>query len=99
MCGMKISIGKCASLKINFNDSRWYADPRDFLKLDGEMIKAMSIESTYKYLGIFVGFKELGHTVQTKLTTMLANLTKAPLKPQQRLIILKDYLIRSCCTR
>lgn len=60
--------------------------------VDGSPMKTLSIEDFWKYLGVTYGHKgPIG--VQTTLTADLEKLTKGPLKPQQRIRMLKTSVI------
>jgi len=55
----------------------------------------MNIDQTYKYLGIYtgVGRRKAGSHVTNKLEEHLKQLSMAPLKPQQRLFILRVHVL------
>ena len=56
-------------------------------------LPVMTATSFYKYLGVETGTSGTRVTCIKKLEQKLTNLRRAPLKPQQRLWILKTYLI------
>ena len=54
----------------------------------------MTIDDTYKYLGIEIGpIDNTNNIIVKELTSKLISITKALLKPQQKLDILKSYLL------
>jgi len=53
----------------------------------------MGIGDTYKYLGAKVGVEGFQETPLETLRALIGNVTKAPLKPQQQLYILREHLI------
>ena len=96
-CGLYLNAGKCATMAIDCppHEKRWVACPDPFLRLGPDLVPAISIESTYKYLGLQFSFHGPSVGVLVKLKRMLENMRKAPLKPQQRLWILKTKVIPS----
>ena len=97
-CGLFISAGstgKSASLKIDVDGSRklWLVNPNVHLHVAGEDIPAKSIGETYEYLGIPLSAKGAIPQSAHELQKYLDNLSRAPLKPQQRLYILKRHVI------
>lgn len=57
------------------------------------MLPAVPISHGYKYLGIAISARERDSTPEEILTRGLNQLTKAPLKPQQRIYILCKHLL------
>ena len=95
--GLKLNAAKCATMGIDRppRKKQWVADPTPFLILGGEQVPAISIESGYKYLGLNFSFDGAREQITRKLNDLLTNLTKAPLKPEQRLWILRTKLLPS----
>lgn len=92
--GLKISVGptgKSASLHLVVDRKRkaWYVDARQRLSLYEKDVPAMGASDAYKYLGIRVHAKGSKLDAYEKLESMLSELTSAPLKPQQRLFLLR----------
>ena len=98
LSGLKLNVNKSATIRLDVHGKRqiWCCNPSAFLRgQDGQLVKAMSITDGYKYLGNSVSAGDtLGSTVQD-LQRGVRELTKAPLKPQQRLYILRNHLIPS----
>ncbi|CAB4020586.1 reverse transcriptase [Paramuricea clavata] len=97
-CGLFISAGstgKSASLKIDVDGKRklWVVNPNVHLHVAGEDIPAKSIGETYEYLGVPLSAKGAIPQSANKQQKYLDNLSRAPLKPQQRLYILKQHVI------
>ena len=96
--GLAISAGlngKSASLRITHDKKRkqWHCDPATFLTCQNQLVPSININQTYKYLGIEITpGKHQPHVVDLA-RRLLANLTRAPLKPQQRTFILNTFLI------
>jgi Reverse transcriptase (RNA-dependent DNA polymerase) len=60
--------------------------------LNGQPLRQVGVLDTFKYLG--VDFTPSGPaSTKAHMTKFLGNIAKAPLKPQQRLLVLRDYLI------
>ena len=57
------------------------------------ILSTVHISEGYKYLGITVSAREGGSSAEELLTRGLNHLTRAPLKPQQRLYFLKNHLV------
>jgi hypothetical protein len=95
--GLMMNAGKCATLSIvaNLRKKQWRCDPVSFARLGTELIPALPINEAYKYLGIHVSATGASPVVEEKLKAALRNLSRAPLKPQQRLFILKSKVIPS----
>ena len=90
--GLEISAGpggKSASLRIQIDGhkKKWVVNPNEHLQVCGQVIRALGIDGVYKYLGIPMSVKGAQSTLVGKLQEYLDNVTKAPLKPQQRLYI------------
>ena len=84
------------SIKVSQKRRKWICDPKSYLKTaNGESIKSLEIDETYKYLGISIGLALRGENVYERLEQALVNLTNAPLKPQQRIFMLLNNLLPS----
>ena len=93
-CGMSLSPNKCdvLSLKPSGREKKVkvLTDPQ--ISLNGETLRQIGVGTLWRYLGIsFVG--SLVEPAKQELTTLLDRITKAPLKPQQRMRMLKTYLL------
>ena len=67
--------------------------PRPQFKLGDMLIPALTVTECYKYLGIMVSPSGVAPEVEKKLNDSIRQLTRASLKPQQRLWILKTKVI------
>ena len=80
-------------MSIQCNRKKWVCNPRAIL-IDGNAeVPALTIGGTYKYLGARIGANGAQHSPHEQLQEALTNITKAPLKPQQRLYILRTHLL------
>ena len=96
-CGLKLNVEKSATIRLDVHGKRqkWVCNPSAFLRGKGGLVRAMSIKEGYKYLGNSVSAGDtLGSTVRD-LQRGVEELTRAPLKPQQRLYILRNNLVPS----
>ena len=97
--GMTVNAGKCATIAIvvNGKSRKWVVDPRRFLKIGDspELVKALSVADTYKYLGIQASASGSTSCAEGKLERLLRQISRAPLKPQQRLWILNTRVFPS----
>ena len=97
-CGSTFSAGesgKLASLRIDVDGKkkRWVVNPLDHLHVAGNVIPAKSIKQVYSYLGISFSARGPVADVVEKLQMKLNNLSRAPLKPQQRMEIISVDLL------
>lgn len=95
--GLRINVSKSATMVIRAdgNRKRWVCDKRPYLKAGGQLIGGMDVTDLYRYLGTGMGARKSGSTIMTRLREGLRHLTRAPLKPQQRLRLLTDHLLPS----
>ena len=79
---------KCATLATVTDGKRktFYVDPVPFLTVEGAVVHALSVQETYRYLGVMVGATAAAerHTLGQELEGLLENLKQAPLKPAQK---------------
>ena len=100
MRGPYISAASLNSLKsntmriaINGKRKQWLCDPVPFVSVSGGILPAITITCAYKYLGISISARERDSKPEEILTRGLNQLTRAPLKPQQRMFILANNLL------
>ena len=74
---------------------KWFCDGKPYLTLSGRLVPSMTVGQAYKYLGTSAGVRTTPPDVRTKLESGLRELTRAPLRPQQRMFILRVHLIPS----
>ena len=95
--GMHLNLAKCASLTIGVQGKRkrWYVNQSRTFSIRGSgHLTSMGPEDTFKYLGIRVGSAgKQRAAVESDLRLGLERLARAPLKPQQRVEILRTYLL------
>ncbi|KAG7187555.1 hypothetical protein KM043_018892, partial [Ampulex compressa] len=92
--GLELNSAKCLAMSIQIagKDKKYKVQSTSQFKVNGEYIKQLGPTEGFRYLGIRIsplGMDKPGGTLDTEL----ANITKAPLKPQQRLKILRCFLI------
>ena len=93
--GLRPNARKCStlSIKIDGKKERWVVDKNSNIEIEGEEVPSMGPEGVYKYLGINIGAQGRRGTLGPKLHQGLEELSHAPLKPQQRLYLLRAHLI------
>ena len=93
--GLFMNAGKCATLSIVAQRAKksWFCKATSSFRLGGALISALKVQETYKYLGLQVSASGVSPQVEAKLKDRLKELTRAPLKPQQRLWILRVKVI------
>lgn len=94
--GLRANAGKSSSLVIlpsgRDHKSKICADRK--FSIHGEEMASQSCSSLWKYLGVtFSATGRIQGPIRHELAALLQRVTKAPLKPQQRLVILRYYLI------
>ena len=98
LCGLSTNAKKCNTLRIDVlgGAKTWACNPTAFLAdRSGGLIKALGITEGYRYLGNTVSVGVSSNTVLETLEDGLRQLTRAPLKPQQRMSILRCNLLPS----
>lgn len=93
--GLQLNERKCATLYIQIDGKaqRWIANPNEILTINGKPVTVMNIASVYKYLGLRTGVTGSRANIGGILQEGLERLKQAPLKPQQRMFILRVFLI------
>ena len=94
-CGLTLNVEKSRTLRIAVSGKakRWVCEPTPFVSLAGGLMPAVTITQAYKYLGVHISAREQDTTHEEILTRGLNQLKSAPLKPQQRLYILRAHLL------
>ena len=98
--GLNISAGpkgKSASLSITIDgkNKKWLVNQKPFLEVGNQVVPALKANDAYKYLGILItaaGAKQREGS-KNELKDGLSNISKAPLKPHQRLNIPRQLLL------
>ena len=95
---LTLNAEKCATIRtdVDRKSKIWCCNPNDFLvSRNGKLVKALNIIEGYQYLGNTVKVGRASETPLDALKVGVSRLSKAPLKPQQRMFILRTNLIRS----
>ena len=95
MNGLDPNMDKSAWMLITVDGKRkiCYQDMSDDLDLGSVVFRKVPPTEFVKYLGVQYGVFGKRKFDQVLLVPQLANLTRAPLKPQQRLFVLINYLL------
>lgn len=90
--GLSLNANKCATLiiKANKKQKHMFVSEEQLMSADGP-IPTMGYEDRYKYLGIQFGAERKAGDANKTWSAILENITRAPLKPQQRLFILRQF--------
>lgn len=94
--GLTLNPRKCVTLSLlpNAKEKKTKIATDITFRIGGEPIPSLDTWSAWRYLG--VSFHALGvraTPILEELKDYLAKVAKAPLKPQQRLVVLRNYLI------
>ena len=93
--GLTVNPSKCKTLSIasNKHEKKWFILTDPVVSIGGRWLPTLGPLETYEYLGIQVGGKGRLSTPGSLLENGLEQLTRAPLKPQQRVYLLINHLI------
>jgi len=92
--GLELAPAKCTAFSVvpagKTKKIKVLTEPQ--FSVGGRLVPQLSILQTFRYLGVCFG--EAGPVVQgVELLPLLERVTRAPLKPQQRMKILRTYLL------
>ncbi|CAH8502348.1 unnamed protein product [Dicrocoelium dendriticum] len=93
--GMLLNTSKCRTLTIRKLGKQKVTvlEPREY-QVGGGVIPAMTVDEEVRYLGLPFSWKGRSSLKSTRrLEGMISEISKAPLKPQQRLRILCDFAL------
>lgn len=91
--GMQLNAAKCRLLAGGVVSGRSIACSRVRLTLDGVRIPNVGTLDTFRYLGHDFGYSGIEKPSIHNLSTWLQNVHKAPLKPDQKVSLIRQYLI------
>lgn len=97
-CGLRVNAAKCLTVSLRSvpREKKTIIDPETVFLCQGRVLPALRRTSEWSYLGVpFTPEGRAKLDVTGKLREMLAKLTKAPMKPQQRLFALRTNVIPS----
>ena len=98
LCGLKLSPGLARKVGEYPLTHRWKSEEVDrvstpYFRVQGEFIPTLTISQVYKYLGVNILPQSTKATIADMLKQGLSNISKAPLKPQQRLYTASCHLV------
>ena len=93
--GLRPNQAKSATLLVHDRRKKWVCGSESFLVLNDSKVPALSVADGYKYLGTSATLGKVRLRAEERLAAGLNNLRRAPLKPQQRMFILRTQLIPS----
>lgn len=90
--GPELNARKSATLEIMADGKakKWVFP---FLQVGGKDVRAMGVNDTYKYLGLLTNYVGMKSNLKEMLKNWLERLKTSPLKPQQRMFLLRVYLV------
>ena len=93
--GMLLNAGKCGTMRIacDSHRKRTWTDQNSFLEVNGDLVPALGLKDTYRYLGLQFSPAGITCTASKQLGDGLKNISSAPVDPQQRLFALREVLI------
>lgn len=93
--GMELNADKCSLLSAALVPRGGKVIPRSrpFIRHNGALIKSITNFDTAKYLGHKLGASGIQKPSIANLATWMANVERAPLKPDQKLNLIKQYVI------
>ena len=93
--GLHCNANKCSTLRLKTipRTKQYLVSAEPFLTVGGQLLPILNEGELYKYLGIYFGAKGAVLQIQEKLSGWLSETCKAPLKPQQRLHILRQNIL------
>ncbi|KAL5259473.1 hypothetical protein ACHWQZ_G009796 [Mnemiopsis leidyi] len=94
--GLELHPGKCKSIAIMADPKRktTFVDQGSSVLIGGEPVSSLGPQDWYKYLGIKLGAGGMPQGIyRDQLADLLAKTDSAPLKPQQRLYILRSHIL------
>ena len=95
--GLTMNSAKCASMttEVVTRKRQWIVNPKPYLKLQDEDIRALSIVDTYKSLRVQIGPRIQFASLADRIHKGLHSISRAPLVPCQRVYILRTHLLPS----
>ena len=90
-CGLQMNASKCKTIIIVYIAQRkkYIIDPTPTITINGDLVPTLSLDETYKYLGVKLGAGTPKHKdILELLDIKLQRVDKSCLKPQQRLLAL-----------
>ena len=93
--GLSIHPAKCQTSIVKVDGKRKirYADTHTRIIVRGQPLPNLGAEGTIKYLGIQFSASGIKRDTGLKIENQLTELRKAPLKPHQRMAILRDHVL------
>lgn len=92
---MELNPDKCTALVVRLlpNAKKLYVATRSRLFVAGGFIRPITVGEQFKYLGFRYSFTGSEAPLSSGLVAELARVSRAPLKPWQKLVIIRDYLL------
>lgn len=91
--GLELNPSMSHALSVAFSQGRPVTRTKPFLRLGNRTINMVSTDQAFKYLSHSVESQGIRKPNLSNLSMWLSNLQRAPLKPDQKLALLKTYLL------
>ncbi|CAH2016998.1 unnamed protein product [Acanthoscelides obtectus] len=91
--GMVLNPGKCSAMVVGSVKGSLVPRKEYGLKIDGRRVAMVTEVNSFRYLGHDASVGGILRPSLTNLPSWLSNLKRSPLKPDQKLIIIKNYII------
>lgn len=91
--GMSINPKKCVSISAVRVRGTAVTSSKPVFKISGQLLPALGTFATFRYLGLRYGAAGALKANFYNLTTWLNNLERSPLKPQQKLELLRTHIV------
>ena len=93
--GLSVNPAKCATMALVADRGRklWFLSTEKLVKIENDWFPVLQTEDSYKYLGLAFNQHGASQSIEKKLMAQLDQITRAPLKPQQRLWILQNNVV------
>lgn len=92
---LQLNISKCSFLTLGVVPSKKkvYLNGTPIHYIEGKPIKPLTIDGDFKYLGSYFSSREITKCNIHNLNEQLGRIMRAPLKPYQKIIIIKEHLV------
>lgn len=91
--GMSLNASKCSALVAISNNKRIVIRSSNSFKIDNQKIRDISTLDSFKYLGREFSGHGVNKPNNTNLASWLTRLDRAPLKPDQKACIIKQFIV------
>lgn len=91
--GLEINASKCAAISASPLEGKSVVRTRPIFRVKGRLVNVLGVLDSFRYLGHQYGARGLLKPSLTNLPTWLHNIGRAPLKPDQKFGLVRDFVI------